>query len=180
MRLLKNKKSKYIVFVTIIIVSFLLIHIVQAVMAEPGTDNDPLVSQSYVDAKVNTLTTTINSLSQQVQTMQQQLQASQTQIQTLQQTQASQKQTALYETIQVKAGQQLTAGASTEIILRSGKATAVASQSGGVSDLISGQDIKTGETIPLNHLLLVPRDDGRGLKAATDMWILIKGSYTIK
>jgi hypothetical protein len=163
MRFFKKFKRVHIIFVIAVIAySFVLVSIVQAVTPgtdEPGSEENPLVAQDYVDSKINVLQARIDELSEK-----------------LKKAGAGQK----FEVIQVMAGKQLVAGASTEIIIRSGKATAVASEKGGLSDLISGVDIPTGGNIPKNHLLLVPRDDGRGFKAQTDLFVLIKGEYSIK
>ncbi len=51
----KIKKKHVVVFVMVLVYSFVLIHIVQTVSAasaEPGTDANPLVAQDYVDAKI--------------------------------------------------------------------------------------------------------------------------------
>lgn len=157
-------KTKYLAFalVFILVYSFLLVHIVQAVTAaapEPGTDANPLVSQDYVDSKINNLKAANDTLSKQLQ---------------------AQAASTKFQVIQVSAGKQLIAGDSAEMIIRSGSAKTVASSAGGLSDLISGKDLLMGSTVPLNHLILVPRDDGRGFKAATTVWVMIKGTYTIK
>ncbi len=104
---------------------------------EPGTESDPLVSKSYVDAKT------------------------------------------MYTPIQLTAGQRLVGSEGTEIILRSGIATAIDNGANGVSDITAGADLMTGTQVGLNHLLLVPRDDGRGITAVTDIWVMIRGDYTI-
>lgn len=77
-------------------------------------------------------------------------------------------------------GQTLVGGAGTEIIVRSGTAKAVAGQLGGVCDLTGGRDLAQGETVKANHLLLVPRADGRGIRADTAVWVMVRGPYTIK
>ena len=82
--------------------------------------------------------------------------------------------------IEIKAGHTLTGGVGAEIILRSGEATAIGNESNGVSDLTAGVDLATGEAVQTNHLLLVPRDDGRGLKALTDGWVMVRGSHAIE
>ncbi|HKM39050.1 MAG TPA: hypothetical protein VJ036_02150, partial [bacterium] len=58
--------------------------------------------------------------------------------------------------------------AGTEMVLRGGQAVAVTTPQGGLADLTGGRDIQNGETVPANHLLLIPRSDGRGLLALTD------------
>ena len=85
--------------------------------------------------------------------------------------------------VELKQNQVLNCGESTEIILRSGKATAIGGEGGGLSDITSGTgaDINTGKDVPLNHLLMISRDDGRGIKATSKIaWVLVKGPYSIK
>ena len=38
---------------------------------------------------------------------------------------------------------------------------------------------RNGNTIENNNLLIVPRDDGRGVKTTEDSWFIIKGEYKI-
>lgn len=82
--------------------------------------------------------------------------------------------------IELAPGQRLEAEGGTQIILRSGRATAVASPQGGVSDLTAGRDLGQGQRVSLNHLLLVPRTDGRGIVAETGVFVMVRGPYTIK
>ncbi len=74
-------------------------------------------------------------------------------------------------------GQKVVLGASTELILRSGKCKLLDPTTNGIPDLTNGSNISLGQVIPLNHLLLSPRDDGRGIECQTETWLLIKGSY---
>ena len=85
-----------------------------------------------------------------------------------------------YTPIEVKMGQKLIGKEGTEIILRSGIATAIDNGANGVSDITGGTDLMTGANVGLNHLLLIPRDDGRGITAVTDIWVMIRGEYTIQ
>jgi hypothetical protein len=66
------------------------------------------------------------------------------------------------------------------LILRSGDAYAIDNGVDGLSDVTSAKDLKGGVTITANHLLLVPRADGRGIRAGSDLWVMVKGSYTIQ
>lgn len=165
MRIHKGIKKTSIVVILTALFSFLLIHMVQAVTtapAEPGTDGDPLVTQSYVDSKINGLKATIDDLNKQLE---------------------AQKKYATFTVVNLKAGQQLIAGASSEIIVRSGKVTAISGTNGdGLADVTSdtSKTYYTGNAVPVNHLILISRDDGRGIKAANEVYILFKGTYTIK
>lgn len=88
---------------------------------------------------------------------------------------------ATYEVVNVSKGKKVIfTHESVEFILRSGEATAIASEQGGLADLTAGVDLSTGMSIKKNHLMLIPRDDGRGVTAKTDIWIMIKGTYELK
>ncbi|HZK01292.1 MAG TPA: hypothetical protein VFC96_00340 [Anaerovoracaceae bacterium] len=80
----------------------------------------------------------------------------------------------------VTAGKKLIGGEGTELILRSGGALAVAKGADGLSDVTEGKDLNGGFAVTKNHLLLIPRDDGRGISAATDIWVMVKGTYFIE
>ena len=87
---------------------------------------------------------------------------------------------AVFEVVEVQAGAKLVGGAGTEMILRGGKAKAIDNGKDGVSDLTAGKDLKMGTTVALNHLLLIPKDDGRGISCTVQSWVMVKGTYTIK
>ncbi|HHX14033.1 MAG TPA: hypothetical protein GX726_03645 [Clostridiales bacterium] len=121
---------------------------------EPGTAEDPLVTKSYVDAKIAALQNSGGT--------------------------AEPAAGAVFTPVSVAAGKSLIGAGGTELILRSGKATAIDNGKDGVSDLTAGVDLRSGKAIGANHLLLVPRADGRGLRAGTDLWVMVKGPYTIQ
>ncbi|MBO5743770.1 MAG: hypothetical protein J6R68_05760 [Clostridia bacterium] len=123
--------------------------------ADPGSNEDPLVTLSYIN----------DVLMPQVKSY------------------VDSKATASndgFEIVNLKSGQTVIAGASTEMILRMGNAQIVATQKGGVADVTSGFDLQNGAVMPSNHLLIVPLDDGRGAQMLSDGIIMIKGNYTVK
>jgi hypothetical protein len=85
-----------------------------------------------------------------------------------------------FSLVELTEGQRLIGGEGTEIILRSGEATAIDNGFNGVSNLTAGADLMTGNIVELNHLLLVPRADGRGILATTEAWVMVRGSFTIQ
>jgi hypothetical protein len=85
-----------------------------------------------------------------------------------------------YEVVHAQAGQSIIGGAGTEIVLRSGEATALDNGANGVSDMTSGTDLMSGTVVQANHLLLTPRSDGRGIYMKTEGYIMVRGEYTIK
>lgn len=133
-----KKKSLLITLTVVLTFAALFTLVAFGDTGEPGSENDPLVTKSYVDSAVS------------------------------------------YTPVQLAAGQVLIGGEGTEIILRSGIATAIDNGANGVSDITAGLDLMTGADVGLNHLLLVPRDDGRGITAVTEIWVMIRGEYTIR
>lgn len=85
-----------------------------------------------------------------------------------------------FKTVVLKTGKKLIGKASTEIILRLGKATAIGSNKYGLIDIMTGSELKTGATIKINHLILVPVDDNRGITAKSNCTLIVRGDYVIK
>lgn len=139
-----KKSGKFILTVMVILMGFTAVY---AVTAQPGTEDDPLVSKSYVDAQIASVKSAAGSN---------------------------------YAVVHVEPGQKVIGGEGTEIILRAGEAAIVENGSNGVADLTTGEDLKSGEKAEMNHLLLVPRADGRGILAGTELYIMVRGSYTIE
>ncbi|MEW9121229.1 MAG: hypothetical protein AB2421_00865 [Thermotaleaceae bacterium] len=162
----RNLRSSkvYLTFLGVFILFATFAQISKAGYFEPGSKEDPIVTQTYVEKRNEQLRYYIDQKIQEMETQ-------------VNQTAANQ----FYQVIEVQKGQKVICKASTEFILRSGQAKAIGSAAGGLSNLISGKDLKTGEGIPLNQLILVPRDDGRGIDVTADRtFILIKGGYEIK
>jgi len=131
----------------------------------PGSTEDPLVSKSYVDDKFNQVLTVLSSLNNAPPTTQQPNQASPS---------------ASYTPVNVKMGQVLIGGEGTEIILRSGKALGHCPGENGLVNITTGTEVFSGIQISQNHMLIVPRNDGRGALVLEDAWFLVKGDYSIK
>ncbi len=84
-----------------------------------------------------------------------------------------------YAVLRLQPGQRLIGGEGTEIIVRSGEVKAIDNGKDGVSDITGGQDLKSGAVCKTNHLLLIPRSDGRGVVASTEAYIMIRGTYKL-
>ena len=82
--------------------------------------------------------------------------------------------------VEVSPGQSLIGYSGTEIILRAGTATVIDSELGGLCDCTEGVDLTKGANVPINHLLLVPRDDGRGIKATSKVVVMVRGKFDVK
>lgn len=88
--------------------------------------------------------------------------------------------TETYKAVMLTAGQRLIGNEGTEVILRSGEATAIDNGANGVSDVTGATDLMTGQNVAQNHLLLIPRSDGRGIQADTEIWVMVRGTYELQ
>lgn len=165
-----NKRFKQ--FVLIGIVAVLSVGTVTAASAyagSAGSDQDPLVTLSYVEKRIQEVLTTVTS---QIADLKKQVEAQPG-------TPGGTSESAVFQVVQVEKGSSVYFGGGTEFVVRSGKATAIVTANGGLSDLTAGKDIAMGQPTPANHHILVPRDDGRGIRTLDISFILIKGPYTI-
>jgi hypothetical protein len=125
-----------------------------------GTVNDPLVTVSYMAQQMEALESRLTSeINQKMGTV-------------------TAVDPVVFEVINVPAGTSLYFGASTEFIVRVGEAKVIDPNDVGIPDLTAGSKVDNGVIIPVDHHLLVPSDDGRGIKIVTDSWLMVKGDYT--
>lgn len=147
-----------------------------AALGEAGSDTDPIVTKSYVEKRISELEAKIaNNSSNNVD---QKLASLQTQLEAL--ALSSGNPAEGFTLVQVKAGSKLVLSESTMLILRAGSAKTIVGPGGGLADLTIGTDLVEGQSIIGNHLILAPKNDGRGVKVTGDSWMMIKGAYTIQ
>ena len=184
----KDHKSAFL-SVAVIILAVIICSRVPA-SASPGDASDPLVSKSYVDGQFDLLRALIGnaqvnpgtggSLERELAVAEVLAYIEAVYGETLRQIMAepSYEEKNAFEIIQTKRGQTLIALAGAEVILRSGGAVAVSGEN-GFCDITAGADIQNGTAVKLNHLLLTPRSDGRGMRFTDDSFLMIKGGYYI-
>ncbi len=164
-----------------IIIAIVVAAALAITFAAPGSEGDPLVTVSFVEAKLSQLkdgiTSKINDLSSQVDDLTTQLDETKDD-----QPEQPTGQTLLFEAFNFPPGTQIVLGASSEFIVRRGTATIVDPDRNNMPDLTSGVDVEGGQIVPLNHHMMCPRRDGRGLLVSddsADFWIMIKGDYIV-
>ncbi len=91
-----------------------------------------------------------------------------------------------YEVVSLNYGQAILAGEACEMILRSGSATVVVTDKAnvdmkvGLSDLTASVELLLDEEVPRNHYIIVSRGDGRGMISTSDIsYLMVRGEYTI-
>lgn len=125
---------------------------------EPGTVDDPLVTRSYVDARIN------SALSAQLDEA----------------LKAYAEKYMAWRVIDLSPGQQLEGKAGTEIIVRAGNSVVIDPVGSGIPDLTGGINVSASQTVSLDHLLIIPRTDGRGISARTKSVVMYKGEVQVK
>ncbi|MDD4188486.1 MAG: hypothetical protein PHX37_00150 [Eubacteriales bacterium] len=180
---MKKSGKFYFIAIIAILVCFVF-QAAQAATSEPGSEGDPLVSKGYVDQQLNILLEKMRTIQFQNNELTTKVAALQTSLDEIAAGGAGSSAQG-YTVIEITAGQLLLAGeGGVEIILRSGQAVAISGINGdGIADITAGKstayDLKSGDALPQNHLLLLPRNDGRGIQASTNIFIMIRGEYTI-
>jgi hypothetical protein len=155
----------------------------------PGSEADPVVTQSYVELKSEQTKYYIDNLTaksnQDITTLKTQLEQKNQEILKLQETVGKLSSggaggDAGFQVVLLTKGKTLLSGAGAEVILRSGKVTAIKGTNGGLANITSAKDLNTGDAVTVNHLLISSRDDGRGIKAVIDSYLLIRGTYIVQ
>ena len=150
--------------------------------ANPGTAEDPLVSRSYLEMRIDEVTQLINvvqlvsaqSAGQQVNT-----EAVVNEILADIARFFGNDSMSTFTPVHVSSGQTILGGEGVEIIRRSGGALAHVPGQDGLVNASAGLDLDHGHPIPANHLIIIPREDGRGIRATQDSWFMIRGDFTV-
>jgi hypothetical protein len=132
--------------------------------AVPGSEDDPLVSKSYIEETI------IPQIKEYIDDK----------ISRLNGNNGENISSIEFAVVSVTNGQSLIGQGGTELILRMGTANIIATEKGGIADVTAGTDLSNGVKMPSNHLLIIPLSDGRGLKATSDILVMVKGSYVLE
>lgn len=153
--------------------------------AAAGTQTDPVVTLSYL-TDVNTpavLKQVDTKLDEREQALVDKLNDTVNQFEKdMQEQSGSENNTsvpsAVFSVITVKSGQKLLGGEGCEFLLRGGSATCVSASAPGLIDSTDGSTLPGGAAVQLNHLYMATAE-GRGFLAASDLTVLVRGSYTV-
>jgi Asp-tRNA(Asn)/Glu-tRNA(Gln) amidotransferase C subunit len=203
---MKNRKN---IFTTLTIAGGVLVSsiFIGYSTGSPGSISDPAITKSYLDSQTDLLKKEIQDIKKQLEAIEKQQNLQQLEeLKNMEQEISSLKNQVkelldlkgkvdnleklnpanfmpTFEVIELKDGDRIIAGASTEIILRSGRARAISSVAGGLINVTSESqgNLVSPSDVPLNHLLIIPRADGRGIRITSEnAWVMIKGNYEIR
>ena len=171
-----TKKIKTILIVGALLIASCVTAV--AVHAYDGT-SDPVISLSYLKQYIQTM------VNPQINTMQEEIDALEAELEALRSNASYDPSNASleqYTVLHVMQGAVVNASAACDIMLRAGEAEAVVPESaqGNLSDYTVGAEIADGQAIPLNHMILIARGDGRGIRVvSSEAYIMIRGEYTV-
>lgn len=157
--------KKILIFTLILSIIFTAV-----IYAAPGDSNDPIVVLSYLNDRFKAL---INDYKLDG------LEDLQKKVDELAKTGGSGTSTAALEVVEIRTGEKLIAGAGAELILRGGKAFVIGSELGGIANVTAGKDFVSGMEFVSNHLMIVPRGDGRGAYTNDYAIFMVRGTYEI-
>ena len=157
--------KKILIFTLILSIALTVV-----IYAAPGDSNDPIVVLSYLNDRIKAL---INDYKlDDIADLQKRVDA-------LASNESSGGSSAALEVVEIGAGDKLIAGAGTELILRGGKAFVIGSELGGLANVTAGKDFTSGMQFVSNHLMIVPRGDGRGAYTDDYAIFMVRGTYEI-
>lgn len=134
-----------------------------------GTEADPLISKSYLDLKLKELRTELQGLKQEIAKK-----PSNDSVDEGPQTAGR-----VFKPLRLDPGAKIYFNEGTEFIMRVGEASAIDPTSNGIPNLTTGTSLLDGGKVPKNNLFVSPRDDGRGLVCHIEVWLLVKGDYSV-
>jgi len=153
----------------LVLTLILLLAFSTVIFAAPGDTSDPIVVLSYLNEQIEALISKYKL--EDIDDMQKQ-------IDNLDSSGGSSSGMAL-EIVEIRDGEKIIAGSGSELILRGGEAVIIGSEMGGISDVTLGKDFVSGMSVVPNHLMIVPRDDGRGVYAEKYAIFMVRGSYEV-
>lgn len=157
-----DKVKKILIVSVTLVLTFAAVQFIYAANS-PGSSADPLVSQSYVDQKINSLKADYNKTKSTVDTLKKQVNG------VLQ-----------GKVVNVAKGKTITLKLNAQAVIFSGKGLVSGNSKAELADVTSGKIIKNGKTVPVRHLIISAGSDGRGIKASSAISLLVSGEYSVK
>lgn len=150
-----TKKTKIGILIAVVVIVGSVTTVFAGNTSDPGSINDPVVTKNYVDEQINKLVQS-GAIS------------------------SGSGEAAGLVVLDLETDDILIGKSGTEMILRGGAAIIIGEGSDGVPDVTSGVDVAIGSNVTKNHLLIIPRDDGRGLKITKGTaYVMVRGNYEI-
>jgi len=165
----------------LLLIGFLLGHVAGAdPNIVPGSESDPLVTASWVEARLSAFSQALKEEQRERQILEDRMKKLEGGEQPAPGQPDIISPAPTFQVVVVAPNKKVLTGTGTEIILRSGRAKAVEGAGGGLSNLTLGRNLSSGNLIEKDHLILSPRDDGRGIVTESEAILLVRGGYKIE
>lgn len=179
---LKKKKTAVILTGVLCVVALVFPAIVLATDYVP--ENDPLVTLSYMKDIYGP------SLKQEVkeeifaELVLRDEQSATDETETAEKSEETQTAYVGYVVVELTKDQKLSsANGTVEVIVRPGSAAVAYSDipENGLSDISEMKEVLNGQQVGINHALIIPRNDGRGIVITSDKaYVLVRGDYIVE
>lgn len=175
-------KGFYIIIVFATVFSLLCLGERNSVFAlvDPGSTNDPLVTLSFVEEKINGYTQKISELESKLAD----LQSKYKQIEENNKISKSSGTPSIggqyYKAVKLMHGQTLMGIKGTEFLMYDGSATVKNNSPSGLIDMTEGIGVKAGTEVKQNHTFLITENGTVGVGITSDTaWVMVRGLYYI-
>ena len=166
------KKSRWLARVAVILVLSSLLSMTVTVASGVGTNNDPLVTLSYV--KETFTKDILKQVDEKIAERNSQI------AKQVGQSGGGEQNAAEFAVVTLSNGQTLVGDIGCEVLLRVGTAVCVSPSAPGLIDESSASVLNNSGALAQNHLYMMTIE-GRGVKAtASTTKLMVRGSYTIK
>jgi hypothetical protein len=147
--------------------------------AQPGSEDDPLVTKGYVDARVAELRALIDAGAGSPAMGYEEILANVIAHIDLNYGAAFNTNQNAYEVVYCPEGSTLTGASGTHLILRTGRARVKSFGEAGLINGTTGAEIQNGQSLTVNHLVIFPTT-GRGVTFTTGGYVMVKGVYNFE
>ena len=146
-----------------------------ALAAEAGSENDPLITLSYLNETV------LPKLLEEVEASAEVRQAELTEQfqKAIAQEDGSGGTSSSYIVVTLNAGQTLNLDLGSEVMLRVGSATGNAVENPALVDMTTGDNLNSGESLVKNHLYLATMTDHSITAGGSTVKVLVRGGYSV-
>lgn len=171
---MKQKRFRLGALVAILLLGVVLL----AYAANVGSEQDPLISMSYLqESYTEELMEQVDQkLEAQSEELRKQVDAA---VQEVQGQQGTQTELETFEVVTLSKGQTLYGDIGCEVMLRVGTASCVAASSPGLVDSTGGGTLNQGGSLEKNHLYLMTIEERGVCATAETVKLLVRGGYTL-
>ena len=159
------KKNRLVTLMIFVLVAVIFAGVGAYAASTIGSQNDPLVTLSYLNERL--YPQLLTKISDEADKMTSELKGS-----------IKSGGVDSYTVVSLSKGQKLVGSVGCEVLLRVGSATVVAKDNPGLVDTTGGSALNAGAALTKNHLYMVTIEGG-GIQAADSVKVVVRGTYSI-